>query len=73
MRKVAREGGIGAEPEEIGDFENPDRVDNKECDEPSLLTGARGVPEGITLQNNSPESDHDDQGQNGEHKSRGER
>ena len=52
-------GGIWTEPNEIYDFENADRVHDKECDEPLLLSTSRGVPEGVTLDRDCPDYSDD--------------
>jgi len=62
-------GTLRAEPDEIYNLKNADRVDNEECDEPFLLTAACGVPERVTFDDNGPERDEDENGEKRQHQS----
>lgn len=66
-------GGLGAEPDEVDDFENAERVDNQQGDKPFLLTTACSVPERISLQNDSPKRHDENEWDKDAHKSRRER
>ena len=53
--RMMRMGRCRAEPDEIDDFKDADRVDNEKCDEPPFLTAAGGIPERVPFQDNSPD------------------
>ena len=61
---------IRAEPNEIDDFENAERIDDKECDEPLLLTVTCGVPESVSFDSDCPDCCEDDEGEYCEHECR---
>ena len=50
-------------PKEINNFQDANRIHDKECDEPVFLSGAGGVPQGVTFQYDYPKDDNDDEWQ----------
>ena len=62
-----------AEPDEVHDLEDAERVDDEKRDKPPLLAAARGVPEREALQDDGPERHHKDDRDKNTHKLRGER
>lgn len=58
----------GAEPDEVDDLKDAERVDDEEGDEPPFLAIAGGVPESEPFDNDSPERHDDDEGDEREHK-----
>jgi len=50
---------LRAEPDEVDDFQDAERIDDQEGNEPLLLAAACGVPERVTLQDNSPQYRHE--------------
>ena len=50
---------VRTEPDQVNDFKNAESVDDEERYEPFFLPVARRMPEGIALDDNSPEHNDD--------------
>lgn len=60
----------GAKPDEVDDFNDAERVEDKEGDEPFFLAVASGMPESESFEDRSPDGHDDEEGENCAHESK---